>query len=489
MKLNIFLIVFAASLYGSPLNADDETLSAAVTSQSGTLLFADPRMIMHPENVWPKLHPPRKTGDRLLESDKPWEDATLNWFTVLQDQGKFRMWYECYDMAGWPTADDTSFCYAESDDGIHWIKPNLGLLEYQGNTANNILFRQIGTGRSRSRVHGTCVFIDPNAPPEARYKCVSQGLFQGIGDRPYYVAGMFSPDGLHWTRLEQPICSVFADSQYSAAWNSQNGEYVLYGRISGHGRALGRAVSDSFGSFPLLSLCLQTDAKHPSDTDLYNPAWMRYPGEPQLQLMLPSLFDHRSDTLAIHIALSHDGQDWVWPDRTTPFISLGESGTFDSGSLYSANGCLEVGDEVWFYFGASPLKHEETNPDTLSIPSNRRVYSRAVAKRNRLVSASTGSVPGNFETSALRYQGKSLAITADIAAGGYVRIGLQDAAGEPIAGRALTDCEPMRSSESPMTVTWGHQSDVSDLSGTTIRLQVEMMNADLFSLHFIDTSP
>ena len=147
-----------------------------------------------------KLHPPRKTGERLIESEHPWESATLNWFSVLRDGERYRMWYECYDIDGWPTPDDTSFCYAESIDGVHWTKPKLGLFSYQGSTDNNILFRQIGVDKHRSRVHGSCVFIDPSAPPEARYKCVSQGLFQGIGDRPHYVAGMTSPDGLHWTR-------------------------------------------------------------------------------------------------------------------------------------------------------------------------------------------------------------------------------------------------------------------------------------------------
>ena len=33
----------------------------------------------------------------------------------------------------------SSFCYAESDDGIHWRKPNLGLCEFQGSKANNIM--------------------------------------------------------------------------------------------------------------------------------------------------------------------------------------------------------------------------------------------------------------------------------------------------------------------------------------------------------------
>jgi hypothetical protein len=57
-----------------------------------------------------------------------------------------------------------------------------------------------------------------------------------------------------------------------------------------------------------------------------------------------------------------------------------------------------------------------------------------------------------------------------------------------IPGRALSDCEIVRSDKSPMTVQWKNQSDISDLTGTTIRLQVEMINGDLFSLQFQNVS-
>ncbi|MDA1052885.1 MAG: hypothetical protein O3C40_20730 [Planctomycetota bacterium] len=203
---------------------------------SNKVMFVDHEFIAKSDGVRLKLHPPRKTGERLVESEHPWESATLNWFSVLRDEDRYRMWYECYDVEGWPTADDTSFCYAESTDGIRWTKPKLGLVSYRGSKENNILFRQIGTGKHRSRVHGSGVFLDPSAPPEARYKCVSQGLFQGIGDRPHYVAGMTSPDGLRWTRVPQPICPVFADSQYSGFWDTQQRRYVIVGRVSGHGQ-------------------------------------------------------------------------------------------------------------------------------------------------------------------------------------------------------------------------------------------------------------
>lgn len=472
-------------ILSTPLRADgdDPASSTPVVVGGDPILFADPRMIQKAEGVRTKLHPPRKTGERLLVSEKPWEDATLNWFSVLHQAGKFRMWYECYDRDGWPTADDTSFCYAESEDGISWVKPNLGLINYKGNTENNILFRQIGVGASRSRVHGSGVFYDSSAPEASRFKCVSQGLFQGIGDRPYYVAGMTSPDGLIWTRLEKPICQVFADSQYSGYWNPVFSKYVLYGRVGGRGRALGRSVSDHFESFPPLSLVLQTDEQHPQQTDLYNPACVLYPGRTDLVMMFPSLFSHPKDTLDIHFALSNDGEKWTWPDRKSPLIPLGADGEFDSGSLYMANGCVEVKDEIWFYFGASPLKHEETNLDTLVDPLNQRVYSRAVAKKDRLVSASADGLGGRFVTPILKSTGRVLCVSADLRQGGQLRVGLLDSKGKPIPGRTLSECELITTSCSNQKICWKSDA-VVEPPEECVRIEVEMRDADVFSFRF-----
>ncbi len=452
---------------------------------SDKVLLVDRELIAKADGVRLKLHPPRKTGERLVVSEHPWESATLNWFSVLQDGDKYRMWYECYDVDGWTSGDDTSFCYAESKDGIHWLKPKLGLFEYRGSKENNILFRQIGEGKSRSRVHGSGVFLDPTAPPEARYKCVSQGLFQGIGERPYYIAGMVSPDGLHWTRIPKPICPVFADSQYSAFWDDVQRKYVLFGRVGGRGRALGRSLSDQFETFSPLKLVLQTDESDPPDSDLYNPACIRYPGASGLYLMFPSLYRYKPDTLDIRLAVSRDGEHWTWPDRQTPFISLGRPEDFDGGSLYMANGCLQVGDEFWFYFSGSTLKHEETSLEKLTEPKNRRVFSRAIAKRDRLVSITADGGIGRWQTPLIKYVGERLVLNASARPGGNLRVGLLDAEGHPIPGRSLAECRSLSEDNGSWTVTWSDGSDVSKWSSQPVRLQVELQAADVFSFQFI----
>lgn len=469
-------------------NDNARTGDAIRSIGSDKVLFVDYDLISKSQGVRLKLHPPRKTGERLVVSEHPWESATLNWFSVLRDETRYRMWYECYDIDGWPTADDTSLCYAESVDGIRWTKPKLGLVSYRGNKDNNILFRQVGEGKYRSRVHGSGVFLDPSAAPDVRYKCVSQGLFQGIAERPYFVAGMTSPDGLHWTRSPRPICPVFADSQYSGFWDARQRHYVIFGRVSGQGgRAIGRSVSDRFDTFAPFTRVLEADTHDPADSDLYNPACMPYPGVAGLYLMFPSLFRHRDDVLDIRLAVSHDGVKWTRPDHAIPWISLGQPGDFDGGSLYMGNGgCLRTGDELSFYFSGSALKHAEAELENLRDPKKQRVISRAVARPDRLVSVTAGLAGGQFDTPLIRFVGDRLVVNAAPRPGGTVRVGLLDAAGQPIPRYGVEECQSLKVDNESWIVTWGDRQQVTEQSAQPIRLRIEIRDAEVFGFQFRD---
>lgn len=450
-------------------------------------LFVDTHFLAETQGTRLQLHPPRKSGEKLLVYDQPWESATLNWFSVLQDKGvidrqaRFRMWYECYDVAGWPTADDTSFCYAESRDGVHWTKPALGMWEYQGSRQNNILFRQIGRGDHRSRVHGSGVFMDPQAPPEARYKVVSQGLWKNKTP-PYRIAGMVSPDGLHWTRLPEPICDVFADSQYSCFWDPQVREYVLFGRTAGN---IGRAQSPNFAQFPPLSLVLQSDARDPSPSNLYNAAAVRYPGAP-LYLMFPSLYqrDPKIDTLDIRLAVSRDSVHWTYPEQGKAFIPLGPPGAWDSGSLYIGQGMIEVGEEYWFYYSGSPLRHQESELENLVSCPQPRAFSRAVLRRDRFAAVTADRPGGWFVTPLLRTAGEKLHLNLHVRPGGRVRVAVLDANGQALSRRGWEDAVPMRGDHLDALVRWKNGWSIHQGAGQAVRLKVELVDASVFAFQF-----
>lgn len=442
-------------------------------------LFLDDLFLKQHKQVKLRMHSAIKTGERTLEPNQPWENASLNWFSVMQHDGKFRMWYECYDVEGWPTTNDTSFCYAESLDGIRWVKPNLGLFRYHGSTSNNILFREIGPPGAYSRVHGAGVFLDPAAPAEARYKCVSQGMFSQH-EPPYRVAGMTSPDGLRWTRLPNVICDLFADSQYSAFWDAGRDAYVLYGRVGGCGRAIGRAQSLDFSHFEPLQLVLENEAAR----DLYNPASTKYSGAANTYLMFPSVYDHKSDTLEIHLAVSRDGIRWSFPDRAIPFIALGKVGQFDSGSLYMGQGLVPVRDELWHYYNGSPLKHEEATLELLTQPANHRIYSRAKIRLDGYVSVEADDAEGTFVTPPLRFKGNALALNVAVRPGGSVRVGLLDKAGLPIPGLTPADCVPITGDHIRHVVIWNTKTNLSSLAAHPVCLSFQMTKANLFAFQF-----
>lgn len=135
--------------------------------------------------------------------------------SVLHIGGKFRMWYlgmfETEIKAGQAPGWWRPMCYAESDDGIAWTKPELGLVEFNGNTRNNIC-RIESEVPSLAKVNDfLSVIHEPHDPdPQRRYKCVYiahppfedvRGGRSGIGpnERRWgaFIAAA-SRDGLNW---------------------------------------------------------------------------------------------------------------------------------------------------------------------------------------------------------------------------------------------------------------------------------------------------
>ncbi len=88
-----------------------------------------------------------------LVTGAPWEGNTCAYYTVFTDTNAageviVRLYYRGshYDPEKRNQTHRQVTCYAESKDGIHWTKPNLGLYEFAGSKANNIVWDGAGTG-------------------------------------------------------------------------------------------------------------------------------------------------------------------------------------------------------------------------------------------------------------------------------------------------------------------------------------------------------
>ena len=65
--------------------------------------------------------------------------AFCGYATVIHDGPLYRLYYRGLPRSGRDGSGDEVTCYAESRDGIHWTKPELGLFEVAGSKANNVV--------------------------------------------------------------------------------------------------------------------------------------------------------------------------------------------------------------------------------------------------------------------------------------------------------------------------------------------------------------
>jgi hypothetical protein len=125
-------------------------------------------------------------GPRVISPTKPWESwAVFAYNHVMQVAGEdHRMYYDCIEGTGVPPGSNTiksavpnytlqtgsstlshrRVCLATSKDGITWVKPELGIFNYNGSTANNILIEDSGVS----------VFVDTTdgVPASQKWKMV-----------------------------------------------------------------------------------------------------------------------------------------------------------------------------------------------------------------------------------------------------------------------------------------------------------------------------
>ncbi len=170
---------------------------------------------------------------------------------------------------------------AESDDGIRWTRPKLGLFEFGGSKENNIVW-----GAAGGRAHNFTPFRDANpaCAPDARYKAFVGGAKRGL-------LALGSPDGLRWRKLrEEPVITAGAfDSQNLAFWDGTRGEYRAYWRIFANKvRAIRTAVSKDF-----IEWTGQADLVYAEDAPsqhLYTNAVLPYFRAPHLFIGFPTRY-------------------------------------------------------------------------------------------------------------------------------------------------------------------------------------------------------
>jgi hypothetical protein len=444
-----------------------------------------------PYGVRIAVHPPRIDPQPLVWPEHPWESWINVYATLFEDEGRYRLYYECYYVGeGDAVSDfDAMMAYAESTDGVNWVKPRIGTIHFKGSSDNNLVYGlDLSLGRG---AHGGTVFKDPNAPSDERYKLVHTGR----EDSRWCVFGAVSPDGLRWKALERPLIADYvSDTQTVMRFDLEKGRYVGYfrgwkGGYLGqwHGRrTIAYAESDRFESWPEPRTIVAPDVNDHPDTDIYTNACTRWPGAADAHLMFPAFYQRASDVLEVHLMTSRDGLHWERPTRQ-PIIPDGEPGSHWEGGVYAGCGLVSTQPGEWSLpIGPRWYTHNQAHfPEMLpSIPPDHGYLCRAIWRQDGFTSLEA-QTEGRCTTVPITFTGQHLQINAWTRFAGQIRVELAEASGETIAAHSFEDCDPISGDALKHTVTWRGKSDLSTWAGKPMRLRFWLRRARLHAIQFV----
>ena len=476
-------------------------------------LFVDDFLIDHLSGKAElRLHHP--TPQKIvMVYDASWEGTGSGYRSIFKDGNIYRMYYKAWQIFSTKKRKKHPLfcCYAESDDGIHWRKPNLGLYEFRGSKANNIVMISGKVGNVNINAGHPAVFKDenPNASPEARYKAFFRaGTTNGPGLLPFK-----SPDGIHWT----PMCDTMVitdgafDSQNLAFWDSLHGEYRAYWRYfrrqTRGGRTLEIRAIRTATSKDFLHWTNQADLRYvdsPAE-QLYTNQIKPYYRAPHLLIGFPTRYIDRGWSpsmralpelkerewrakentrygTALTEALIMISRDGVWFKRwEEAFLRPGieRPGTWNYGQQYIAWQMVET---------QSALKGA---PNELSLYATESYWTdpgsalrRYSLRMDGFVSVNAPMSGGELLTRTVTFSGNNLFLNYSTSAAGDIRVEIQDAAGRPLPGYSLADCAPIFGDTIERPVIWKNGGDLSSFQGEPIRLRFILRDADLYSFRF-----
>ncbi len=489
------LAAMAALSLQTPLAAADATVIGDRRE-----LFADRALIDSLDGVRLQLARTRE-AEAVLQFDEPWEHA-VNYTTVIKDGDTYRLYYRGVLPEKIDNKSVEVTCYAESTDGVNWVKPELGIYEYQGRPTNVIL----GPDMAKRVSHNFSPFLDdrPGVPAAERYKGVG-GVFHDnsklVPDpaQASVSGGLYryiSADGIHWElAAPQPILPGYAlDSQNVLIWVPSEQQYAIYLRTWSEGgvpgkptyagiRTISRSVSKdfktwsepermTFGDAPLEHL--YTNGTHP------------YFRAPHLLVALPFRF---------------------WPDRQAyspeQQIEWGVDpsqahGVSDAVFMTSRGGLAydRTFMESFLRPGRDPYAwHARNNSPTLGVvPTGDGEMSfyavthymmpgcflrRHVVRVDGFSAAHAGYQGGSLLTKPIVYSGAQLDLNFATSAAGSVIVELVD-----IYGETLATSEPLIGDDIDRTVVWQDRADVAAFAGQAVRLRFILQDADLYAYRF-----
>lgn len=446
-------------------------------------------------------HPVRR--EIAVVHDDPWEGNGGNYHAVFRDGDVYRMYYHAWQIPG-SVAGETHplyIGYCESSDGIHWVKPALGIHEFNGSKQNNIVLATI----HGQPCHDFSPFIDdrPGTGLDSRYKAV------GFGRNPSGLYGFKSADAIHWELLNdgKPIMTGHPfDTQNIAFWDGQIGKYRAYIRDfypeTPRRRGIMTSLSDDF-------------------VEWTERVWLDFPDERKEQLYTNQIKPyHRAPHIYIGFPARYVDRGWIPATDQLPepkqrrfrakgssrygsavtdalFMSSRDGRTFDRWNEAFLRPGLRTrhnwsyGDNYVAWHVVETESVDDDSPRELSLYATESYFTGRMSRLRRYTLRIDGFISvhapiegGEMVTRPFVFEGDRLVLNVSTSAAGSVFVEIQDENGVPLPGFTKGDCHEIFGDSLDRVVTWKADPDLSGRSGQPIRLRFVLKDADLYGFQF-----
>jgi len=454
----------------------------------------------------------------VVASTQPWNGDAFFISSIYHHEGRYHMLYRGRDAGIGLSA--TYLCLVTSRDGIVWEKPELGLVEFRGSKANNIVADKDGVA-----LPFCFTFYDPrpDTPANERVKAIEMRA----GDRRAGGEGkglrahiMGSPDGRVWHDLpiEANLASDWANAfdGGSVGWSEAEQAFVGYFRwwdptakprhadwviVRPGVRSSFRSVSKDLitWSQPEPMTYGDTPAEH-----FYETCTVPYFRSPNLYVVLANRFNPGRRALTLDeerqleitrfpgnkdtptYTYASDANDLVLlttkPGQTEfdrPFMEAfmrpgPELGNWASRCNYASlsDGIIPTGPaEISFYVSRHHL--QKTNH-----------IQRISLRTDGFASVNAPYAGGAMTTVPFTYTGDHLVVNYATSAAGEIRVELQDAEGNPLPGFSMKDCDVLIGDRIDGAISWHGPKSLSRYIGKPVRLKFQMMDADIYAFGF-----
>jgi len=473
-------------------------------------LVIDNANLLELENLNRRTNQAIKHPEPVLKMDAPWnqDDEGFSYANIIYDKEEriFKMWYFVRRRESQKTGvivdDLNKIAYATSTDGIHWQRPELGLVEIHGSSKNNYIIPEMN-------IYGGSLIDDSSDIPARRYKMIFSILGREARWANFHIplCLAYSADGLIWDRPTHvnPVLRGISDGEFTLFYDTDRLKYQLYTRrVPNLPRDISLYESYDLVNWEDMGRVLVPDENDPPEMyNFYNIAPFRY--EDFNLGMLNTQHTHPVDEfyesfhkspgypddilghVDIQLAYSRDGRKWARALDRSPVIPCGKPGSPDFGGIYPSKFPVVINGETLIYYTASEelhcwWHHEETDKER-----DRCCLMLARMPEDHWVSLDTGDKEGFFMCKPWWTLPHEVFVNVNIKKGGFVRGELLTPYGEPIKGYSREECIPVTASGKSQEVKWkcgGHPRDFVKNYRGGILAKFYLKDAKLYSYSF-----